>query len=723
MIPVGTLLHGEPLPLPEARPSSWTVDVVGVVLAIVTAGWVLVLEGFHGGSALAAVVLAAVATVVVSRRVAARWPWAVPLAVAVTPVALAVVPGRSVLGDGVVGYANASGALYLLAAAAAAMLALRACARWRRRLGAVAAVGWAAAVLLVRADAAAVFAGLLVLAVLVRRSAASRMVLVIGSAAATVALITVSVLGATYEPGPRTGTVDRVIDATMGHTRVVMWHQAVSAITAEPITGVDGFAENSPAVGDQAAFAHNELLQIAADTGVIEAVLVTLLLVWAFAYLWRSPLPPSALPATIALGAVAVQANIDFVLHFPPVVLALAGLVGTGAGLMATSSDGAAPPAARLGEPALTAGGGVLVALMLLVVADPLNPPHTVPNGAVWTEDPSGVRFPADGIVRSADEPHPLYRALTSEPGLTVAMWAATADLDQDGPARVVSSSIGTARRNLTVGQSDDALVVRLRTTQTDWNAVDEQVEVPEVFTDTRRHHLVVTHDGRELRVYVDGRLRDRAAGPSGSYATWNFTYPLLLGNEKEGDRPWRGHLEAAAFYDRSLSPAQVAEAFEAGPAGPGRGHDVAAVARYTFAEPGAGVVQDVSPAALGPAMTRPVRLPRDPDSFLSSLLDLGHTPSSEGRSAPVTLATALRAAAHFGVFAIPALLLARTAGTRWPLGRALVMAASGALLLGLVLSVYRYTQGGSSSVLNVAAAVLGATSGAGAWAIIRPRR
>lgn len=708
----------------ESNPPGLPLDVLGLALATSAAAWGLAVGGLHRGSmALGALLLGAAAIVVLTRRLAARWPSVVPLAIVAAPVLLAAASAHSLLDDGVVGYANASGALYLVSCAAAAMLALRSPTPWRRRLATAVSVGWAGAVLMVRADTALVFVGLLALVLIVRRPATSRALLAVGLLTVVSVLTTVSVLGATYRPGPRVATVDRVIDATMGQTRVRLWHDAVSAVAAAPGTGVDDFAQDSPAVGDQAAFAHNELLQVAAGTGVIGGVLVTLLLVWSFAYLWRSSLPPSALPAVVALVGVAVQANIDFVLHFPPVVLALAGLVGTGAGLVPAASDAAAPPAARLGEPALTAGGGALAALTLLVVADPLNPPQTVPNGAVWTEDPSGVRFHTGGIVRSVDEPHALYRALTEEPGLTIEMWAATADLDQDGPARVVSSSIGTAHRNFTVGQSDDALVVRLRTTETDWNAVDEQVEVPQVFTDTCRHHLVVSHDGGELRVYVDGRLRHRTTGPVGSYAAWNFTYPLLMGNEEEGDRPWRGHIEATAFYDRALSPTQVAEGFEAGPLGPSRGRDVTAAARYTFAEPDAGVVQDVSPAGLGPAMTRPPGVPSDPDRFLPSFLDLGHTSSSGGRSAHVTLATALRTAAHVGVFAIPAFLLARAATRRWPLGRSLVVVASGSLLLALVLSVHRHTQGGDPSVLNVAGAVLGATSGAGAWAILRKRR
>lgn len=712
----------------RSSPSHRALEALGAALAIATATWVLVVGGLQERAvALSALVVGATATLLLARRLAVRWPWAVPLAVVVTPAALAALPGRSLLGDGAVGYANASGALYLVAAAAAATLALRSPDPSRRRLATAAAIGWTVPVLLVRADTALLFAVLLALVLFVRQTVASRAVLAVGCSAVAATLIGVSVLGITYEPGPRTALLDRAVDATMGQTRAQSWHEAVSAIAEAPATGVGvgEFAPESPAVGAQAAFAHNEVLQVAAETGVAGGVLVALLLMWTFGRLWRSQLPPSTLPAAIALVGVAVQANTDFVLHFPPVVLALVAVVGTAAGLSPVPQDHNPPPASRTSEPTLTAVAGAAVATLLMVVASPLNATNAVPNDAEWTEDPSGVRFTADGMLRSAEEPQGLYQALTSEPGLSMEMWAATADLDQDGPARLVSSSVGIRHRNLTVGQSADALVVRLRTTETDWNAAEDQVEVQGVFTDTRRHHLVIAHDGLQFSVYVDGRLRRRVAGPGGSYAAWNFTYPLLLGNEKGGERPWSGRLDGVAFYDRGLSPAQVAQAFDAGPVGPDTGAEhVPAVARYTFADPGVDSVQDVSSAGLGPTMTRPRHLPGERDGFVSSFVDLrqGLSSADPERTATPSEPTLARVAGHVAVFAVLGVLVTRAAGSRWTVGRAVAFLAGGAVLLTLVLSAYRYSEGGAPSVLDVAAAAVGAVAGAAGWSLTRRR-
>jgi VanZ family protein len=42
------------------------------------------------------------------------------------------------------------------------------------------------------------------------------------------------------------------------------------------------------------------------------------------------------------------------------------------------------------------------------------------------------------------------------------------------------------------------------------------------------------------------------------SLATWDPSYPLLVGNEVGGGRPWTGELRYVAFYDRALTPADV---------------------------------------------------------------------------------------------------------------------------------------------------------------------
>lgn len=42
------------------------------------------------------------------------------------------------------------------------------------------------------------------------------------------------------------------------------------------------------------------------------------------------------------------------------------------------------------------------------------------------------------------------------------------------------------------------------------------------------------------------------------SLSNWDPTYPLLLGNELEGDRPWNGQISDVQIYDQQLAPAEI---------------------------------------------------------------------------------------------------------------------------------------------------------------------
>jgi glycopeptide antibiotics resistance protein len=45
--------------------------------------------------------------------------------------------------------------------------------------------------------------------------------------------------------------------------------------------------------------------------------------------------------------------------------------------------------------------------------------------------------------------------------------------------------------------------------------------------------------------------------------SNWNLNYPLLLGNEKTGDRPWYGYISELHISDRALSQGELAKIFE----------------------------------------------------------------------------------------------------------------------------------------------------------------
>lgn len=85
----------------------------------------------------------------------------------------------------------------------------------------------------------------------------------------------------------------------------------------------------------------------------------------------------------------------------------------------------------------------------------------------------------------------------------TLSFLVASANLHQTGPARIISLSADTLRRNFTLGQQADALVLRFRTASTGILG-NSELSIPQVFSDTHLHHLIVTYKNTVFQVYID---------------------------------------------------------------------------------------------------------------------------------------------------------------------------------------------------------------------------
>ena len=107
---------------------------------------------------------------------------------------------------------------------------------------------------------------------------------------------------------------------------------------------------------------------------------------------------------------------------------------------------------------------------------------------------------------------------------LGVKMAAAT--LEQSGPARIVSLSDGTARRNFTLGQVGTDLVFRLRTPLTGENGRYPEFIIPDVLTDTTPHQIVATVDETAVHLYIDSVDQAYAFGLTPA-TTLFFAFPL----------------------------------------------------------------------------------------------------------------------------------------------------------------------------------------------------
>ena len=128
----------------------------------------------------------------------------------------------------------------------------------------------------------------------------------------------------------------------------------------------------------------------------------------------------------------------------------------------------------------------------------------------VWQQPPTGTapaqvaRIQRDHWLY-AEAVQPLNQAIQQQAQFTVDVMVTPDNLQQGGPARMVSLSQDSRNRNLTLGQSRRDLVIRLRTPITGKNGANPPIVVPQVFTDQSPRHLIVTYRNPTLRIYVDG--------------------------------------------------------------------------------------------------------------------------------------------------------------------------------------------------------------------------
>lgn len=137
-------------------------------------------------------------------------------------------------------------------------------------------------------------------------------------------------------------------------------------------------------------------------------------------------------------------------------------------------------------------------------------PPGALPRlawrGAAGTHSGSGAKFDSRGYLASTTPPEQMLRRAAAADAFTLAAEFATADENQEGPARIVSNSVDENRRNFALGQWYDTLVFRLRTPLTGANGAEPELYLPGVCRAGRRVHVIVSFDGRVVRSWVDGR-------------------------------------------------------------------------------------------------------------------------------------------------------------------------------------------------------------------------
>ena len=185
-----------------------------------------------------------------------------------------------------------------------------------------------------------------------------------------------------------------------------------------------------------------------------------------------------------------------------------------------------------------------------------------VKNDAQWLGNSRGIEFLRIGQAVSKSSTQEFYDRLVKGRGLTVELWLQTEDLNQIGPARILTFSINPSLRNFTVGQSQDKLVVRLRTSRTDFNGIYPHLIIDHAFNNKGLQHFVIMYDFVEQRVYINGELKAQSEVLKGDFSNWERICSLVIGNEATGDRPWKGKIYYAAIYARPLTEEEIRQSY-----------------------------------------------------------------------------------------------------------------------------------------------------------------
>lgn len=321
------------------RPPFHPIHRVGLALVAALSVWIVASAIFTGRSPLAMLSVLGICTASYSLgRIAARHVamWAFPAAVVVGALAVVLKSPSGTFsflsGEGFLGYANAKAAFFVQAAFAAVVIFARN-RSWKIGLLLLPAFGLFLAIPVASLSLGAFVSALLVApAVFVAVFRLGHRPLMI-SALALVALCFLSslLMSRAFSNGFGTRQEQRIAES-LDTGRARAWGDAYGMLSEHPAFGVGpgGFGEVSP-VARQVSdlrWAHNEFLQVGAETGIVGLLLLLTLIAWMFMRL-STPLAGSSTVVALAVAALAAHACADYILHFPVVPAIVSGLVGS----------------------------------------------------------------------------------------------------------------------------------------------------------------------------------------------------------------------------------------------------------------------------------------------------------------------------------------------------------------------------------------------------------
>ena len=189
-------------------------------------------------------------------------------------------------------------------------------------------------------------------------------------------------------------------------------------------------------------------------------------------------------------------------------------------------------------------------------------------NGNVTWVGGWGLAFAKGSSAQASTSSSVKLANMIQESGeYSIEVWAAPADVAQTN-AWILSYSGSNTTRNVTLGQAADQYEGFTRSSVTDTNGMP-----PLVTTTTNGaaqaalQHIVLTYDPvNGQKIWVNGVFTgDVDPSKGGSFANWDSSFALVLGNETSGQRQWQGVIKMVAIYNTALNQTQIQQNFAAG--------------------------------------------------------------------------------------------------------------------------------------------------------------
>jgi hypothetical protein len=170
------------------------------------------------------------------------------------------------------------------------------------------------------------------------------------------------------------------------------------------------------------------------------------------------------------------------------------------------------------------------------------DPPRDIPNH-VTRADSGALVFTGPSQARTAGYAG-WWDEAASEGSFQISLEVTPASGQLAGPARILAVSNSVLAADLMVGQESDHLVIRIRQPGRD-DSGNPAVDLPGVLAAGRSTAVLVDVRDSVLSVNVNGETRVQEPLPPDPFAEWE-PYPLALGNEPRGSRPWEGVITRA---------------------------------------------------------------------------------------------------------------------------------------------------------------------------------